>query len=56
MKCEDKTVKFTQVSLAFILIYDLHDFQTVLCMREGEMSDQYQFLSSESVVKYPHVR
>ena len=56
MKCEDKTVKFSQLSLALILMFDLHDFQTVRCMREREMSDRYQSLSSESVVTYPHVR
>ena len=33
-KCEDKTIKFTQLSLALILIFDLHDFQTVRCMSE----------------------
>ena len=55
MKCEDKTVKFTQLSLALILIFDCHDFQTVRRMHEGEMSDRYQSLSSESGVKiYPH--
>ena len=51
MKCEDKTVKFTQLSLALILIFDIHDFQTVRRMHEGEMSDRYQSLSSESGVK-----
>ena len=33
-KCEDKTIKFTQLSLALILIFDLLDFQTVRCMSE----------------------
>ena len=51
MKCEDKTVKFTQLSLPLILIFDIHDFQTVRRMHEGEMSDRHQSLSSESGVK-----
>ena len=45
-KCEDKTVKFTQVSLTFILIYDLHDFHP------SQWSNVP--MSGEERFKYPH--
>ena len=50
MKCEDKTVKLTQVSLAFIFIYDLHDFQTERRISEVRISPP----PGEQISQMPH--
>lgn len=57
MKCEDKTVKFTQVSLAFILIYDLHDFhpsQWSNVPMSGEERFKYPLPQENKIGQMPH--